>query len=84
MKMGPESGALTPREREILALIAQGLNSRQIASRLGIAYFTVRKHRSNILAKLQLHDAPQLSAHAARIAAGLLPLDRASQQPGAP
>ncbi|MBO6954887.1 MAG: helix-turn-helix transcriptional regulator, partial [Rhizobiales bacterium] len=43
---------LTLREREIMALIATGLNSRAIARHLGIAYFTVRKHRSNILPKL--------------------------------
>lgn len=49
-----------------MALIATGLNSRAIARHLGIAYFTVRKHRSNILPKLDLHDAAELQAFAAR------------------
>jgi DNA-binding NarL/FixJ family response regulator len=56
---------LTPREKEIMGLIAEGLSSREISKRLGIAYFTVRKHRSNILPKLGLHDAAALQAFAA-------------------
>jgi DNA-binding CsgD family transcriptional regulator len=82
--MGQASGGLTRRESEIVALIARGLNSRQIAARLGIAYFTVRKHRSNILLKLQLTGAAQLSAYAARLGAAPVSPDRASQQPGPP
>jgi DNA-binding CsgD family transcriptional regulator len=78
------SGELTRRETEIVALIAQGLNSRQIARRLNIAYFTVRKHRSNILGKLQLTSAAQLSAYAAQLVANQLPSDHASQRPGPP
>lgn len=56
---------LTPREHEIMGLIAEGLSSREISKQLGIAYFTVRKHRSNILPKLGLHDAAALQAFAA-------------------
>ncbi|MFN3170369.1 MAG: response regulator transcription factor [Hyphomicrobiales bacterium] len=56
---------ITPREKEIMGLIAEGLSSREISKRLGIAYFTVRKHRSNILPKLGLHDAAALQAFAA-------------------
>lgn len=56
---------LTIREKEIMGLIAEGLSSREISKRLGIAYFTVRKHRSNILPKLGLHDAAELQAFAA-------------------
>ena len=55
---------LTPREVELLRLIAQGMTSRDISALLNIAYFTVRKHRSNILPKLGLHDAAQLQAYA--------------------
>jgi DNA-binding NarL/FixJ family response regulator len=57
---------LTLREKEIMGLIAEGLSSREISKRLGIAYFTVRKHRSNILPKLGMHDAAELQAFAAR------------------
>lgn len=62
---GPRPKVLTPREQQIIALIAQGLDSRQVARRLGIAYFTVRKHRSNILDKLEFTSAAQLAAYAA-------------------
>lgn len=56
---------LTGREIEIVRLIGRGMDSRRIAALLGIAYFTVRKHRSNILGKLELHSAAQLAAYAA-------------------
>lgn len=55
---------LTQRELELLRLIGNGMTSREISSLLGIAYYTVRKHRSNILPKLGLHDAAQLQAYA--------------------
>lgn len=59
--------ALTPREGEVLALIGRGMRCREIAVTLGIVTFTVRKHRSNMLAKLGLHSAAQLVAHAIRV-----------------
>lgn len=43
---------LTGREKEILALIGAQMNCRQIASMLKISEFTVRKHRANMLRKL--------------------------------
>lgn len=58
-------GQLTSREQEILLFIGRGLNSRSIAAILGIAYFTVRKHRSNILVKLGLNSAAQIACYAA-------------------
>ena len=58
---------LTKREHEIVVLIGKRLNTRQIADQLGIAYFTVRKHRSNLLYKLSLHSSAQLSAYAAAL-----------------
>jgi DNA-binding NarL/FixJ family response regulator len=45
---------LTPREREVLTLIASGLSNAAIASRLGLAANTVGNHISNIFAKLQV------------------------------
>ena len=59
---------LTARELEIIALIGQGMDSRGISDALGIAYFTVRKHRSNILSKLQLRTSAQLAVYAAAMA----------------
>ena len=52
--------SLTNREREILRLIAQGLNSIQIANRLFISPRTVDTHRSNIMEKLDIHDVANL------------------------
>ena len=57
---------LTARERQVLALIAQGLASSAIAMRLGTSVHTVRKHRSNMLRKLGLPGAAALAAYAVR------------------
>lgn len=50
---------LTDREREVLDLIAQGLNNRLIAERLSVSMKTVANHVSNIFAKLQVADRSQ-------------------------
>jgi two-component system response regulator NreC len=51
---------LTKREKEILYYIAEGLNNIQIAERLFISPRTVDTHRTNIMQKLDIHDAPNL------------------------
>jgi non-specific serine/threonine protein kinase len=53
---------LTPREREVAALVAEGLSTRQIGQRLVITRGTARVHVEHILAKLDLHSRAQLSA----------------------
>ena len=50
---------LTDREREVLDLIAEGLDNRQIASRLHISGKTVSNHISNVFAKLHIADRAQ-------------------------
>jgi two-component system response regulator NreC len=55
---------LTPREMEILKLIAEGYKSKEIAEHLFISVNTVEKHRNNIMRKLDLHNAPGLTAFA--------------------
>lgn len=54
----------TARETQVLQSIADGLSCRDMARRLGISEGTVRKHRSNMLAKLGVRNAAQLVAHA--------------------
>jgi DNA-binding NarL/FixJ family response regulator len=57
---------LSPREREILQLIAEGQSNKDIASLLGISVYTIETHRGNILQKLNLHSVPELILYAVR------------------
>ena len=63
---GDDLGGLTPREREVLALIAQGLTNRQIAERLVLSEHTVHRHVTNLLGKLGLHSRAAAAARAVR------------------
>lgn len=65
--------ALTPREREVLILIAEGLTNPEIAERLVISPKTVDRHRENIMHKLNLHSRVDLVKYA--IKKGLIDLD---------
>jgi DNA-binding NarL/FixJ family response regulator len=69
----PRAGlaALTPRERDILALVATGCSNREIARELTLSERTVRTHVSNILAKLRLSSRTQAALTAIR--EGLVP-----------
>lgn len=55
---------ITRREREILKLVGEGYKNRQIAELLNISLKTVEKHRANIMGKLDLHSASELTAYA--------------------
>jgi DNA-binding NarL/FixJ family response regulator len=55
---------LTPREVEILREIARGRDNQQIAAVLGISIGTARKHRENMMKKLDLHNAAEVTAFA--------------------
>jgi LuxR family transcriptional regulator, maltose regulon positive regulatory protein len=63
-------GDLTPREREVLRLLAEGLTNRQIAGRLVVSEHTVHRHVTNLLRKLELPSRTAAAAHAVR--SGLL------------
>jgi DNA-binding NarL/FixJ family response regulator len=57
---------LTPRETEVVKLIAEGYSSREIAAVLHISEHTVERHRSNVLEKLHLKDRVALTRYAIR------------------
>lgn len=68
---GPE---LTPRQREILQLIAEGSSTRQIAAKLGVSVKTVETHRAKLMERLEIYDVAGLVRYAIRhgLAAPLL------------
>jgi DNA-binding NarL/FixJ family response regulator len=55
---------LTSRERQVLKLIAEGYANKEIAEHLFISVKTVETHRSNIMKKLDLHNASEITAYA--------------------
>lgn len=57
---------LTPREREILQLLAEGKTNKEVANLLQLSVYTVDAHRSNLLKKLNLHGVPELILYAVR------------------
>jgi DNA-binding NarL/FixJ family response regulator len=57
---------LTDREMEVLTLVAQGLNNRDIAKQLFISENTVKNHVRNILEKLHLHSRMEAVVYAVR------------------
>jgi DNA-binding NarL/FixJ family response regulator len=59
------AGALTPREREVVALIARGRTNKDIAKDLYISPATAARHVANILAKLGFSSRSQVAAWAA-------------------
>ncbi|MBF5013180.1 response regulator [Burkholderia pseudomultivorans] len=58
--------SVTAREKEILVLIANGHSSKDIATKLNLSVLTVRKHRQNLMSKLSLHNAAEVTAYAIR------------------
>lgn len=59
-----ESVKMTPRERQVVNLIAEGLSNKEIAARLHIAVHTVKSHVRNVMEKLTLHSRLQIAAYA--------------------
>jgi DNA-binding NarL/FixJ family response regulator len=55
---------LTPREMEVLQLVAESKSSKQVAARLGVSTRTVENHRARIMEKLNLHDVVALTRFA--------------------
>ena len=64
---------LSPREQEVLKLVAEGHTNQEIADQLVLSIKTVQAHRANVMAKLGLEHVTQLVRFAIR--SGLLPAD---------
>lgn len=58
---------MTPRERQVVNLIAEGLSNKEIAARLHVATHTVKSHVRNIMEKLTLHTRLQIAAYSRRL-----------------
>ena len=65
-----EDVRMTRREREVIALIGEGLSNKEIAQRLNIASHTVKSHVRNVMEKLALHTRLQIAAYVRRDGGG--------------
>jgi RNA polymerase sigma factor (sigma-70 family) len=65
------SASLTPREREVMALVVSGLSNKQVGAELGISEITVKAHRGQMMRKMRAGSLPELVTMAARL--GLRP-----------
>jgi NarL family two-component system response regulator LiaR len=63
---GPNTHGLTPRERQVLALVCHGLSNKRIAAELGLSEKTVKAHVSHIFGKLEVTDRTQAALVALR------------------
>ncbi|HEY7697984.1 MAG TPA: response regulator transcription factor [Vicinamibacteria bacterium] len=66
LKGETSGGKLTPREREIVQLLAEGLTNKEVATMLHISVKTAETHRTNIMRKLDLHSVSELVRYAVR------------------
>ncbi|HVM43709.1 MAG TPA: helix-turn-helix transcriptional regulator [Gemmatimonadales bacterium] len=69
-RRGPAAAPLTPRQLEILRLVARGATNAEIARRLALSEHTVKRHVANLLTRLSLKSRAAAAAHAAKL--GLL------------
>lgn len=67
---GQGAARLTPRQRDVLVHLARGLSNKEIARQLGVSVKTVEYHRSELIARLDLHDVASLTRFA--VAEGLV------------
>jgi DNA-binding NarL/FixJ family response regulator len=65
-RSGAKTGDLTPRERQVVQLLAEGKSTKDVASSLQITLKTAATHRTNILRKLELHSLADLVRYAIR------------------
>lgn len=62
----PSRSRLTPREREVVQLLAEGKSNKEVAQHLGISVKTAETHRANIMLKLNFHSVTELVRYAVR------------------
>ena len=67
--------SLTPREREVMALVVSGLLNKQVGGELGISEITVKAHRGQVMRKMQAESLPDLVTMAARLGLRSAPKD---------
>lgn len=67
--------SLTPREREVMALVVSGLLNKQVGGELGISEITVKAHRGQVMRKMKADSLPDLVTMAARLGLGSAPND---------
>lgn len=72
-RAGSAFSTLSPREREVLQLLAEGRSTKEIAAQLTVSVKTVETHRKQIMDKLNIHSVAELTKYAIR--EGLTPLD---------
>lgn len=68
---GDEARRLTPRQRDVLTLVASGKSTKEIAGALHLSAKTVESHRARLMERLKIHDVPGLVKYA--LQAGLIP-----------
>ncbi len=73
-EQAPEAEALSPRQREVLQLIAEGRSTREMAERLNLSVKTIETHRAQLMQRLDIFDVAGLTRHALRI--GLIDPER--------
>lgn len=64
---GQEPSVLSPRERQVLQLVAEGSSTKEIAARLGVSVKTIETHRRQVMEKLGVHSVAGLTKHAIRM-----------------
>jgi DNA-binding CsgD family transcriptional regulator len=63
----PEAVPISPRERQVLQLVAEGKSTKEAASVLGISVKTASAHRTNLMSKLDIHETAGLVRFAIRL-----------------
>src|ERR1041384_3449157 len=76
--------SLTPREREVMALVVAGLLNKQVGGELGISEITVKAHRGQVMRKMKADSLPDLVTMAARLSLSSAPRHRQSARPPLP